>query len=259
MAGRERGLQRLAAPLGLEQHWAPLLLCAPSPRGRCFLHRHLGHSHASRRVPKLSTSVNQLPYKSPGLEIMERVIFEPLAHPWPQPVAHSLRLTLRASRPLLPPVPPRGEGQHEPWGCYTTRRRRSPGDSVGRKDTRTKKCTQCSVFICKMGAGWAEGVLGSTNPSLAHLPAAVVTPGPGSHVGGQPPCLTPLPGGSWWPLDRPQPTSRCRRWPAGTCSTGLGEQRGARRPTVGDSTAAPGHPSDTKKGVSPGGPGTCLR
>lgn len=68
-----------------------------------------------------------------------------------------------------------------------------------------------------------RGSAGGTNPSLACLPAAVLTPGPGSDVGmgGQPPCLTPLPRGSWRPLDRPQPTWCHGRWPAGAWSTGL--------------------------------------
>lgn len=43
-----------------------------------------------------------------NLETMKRVISEPLAHLWPQPVPHSLRPTLRASVPLGPPAPPSG-------------------------------------------------------------------------------------------------------------------------------------------------------
>lgn len=64
---------------------------------------------------------------------MERVVSEPRAHPRPQPVPHSLRRTLRASGPLIPPVTPGGrdtqalgvlqpdggEAQGTPWAEKT--------------------------------------------------------------------------------------------------------------------------------------------
>ncbi|VCW70379.1 unnamed protein product [Gulo gulo] len=70
--------------------------------------------------------------------------------------------------------------------------------------------TMLSVYL-QDGDRVGRGSAGEHRPPPTCLPAAMVTPGPGSDVGvdSQPPDptldLTLLPGGSWRPLDGPQP------------------------------------------------------
>lgn len=81
-------------------------------------------------------------------------------------------------------------------------------------------------LFARLGAGRAEGGASGCRPLLGHQSLS-----PRSRRGQQPPCPTPLPGGSWPCPGRSRPQGRARsRWPV--CSV------------------APGRPSDTGQGES---------